>query len=41
MHQKLTMTRTPEKNGVIEWKNQTLIEAVRSMAVETNVPAFL
>jgi hypothetical protein len=39
--QQLTAARTPEQNGVSERKNQTLIEAVCSMAFENAVPAFL
>jgi transposase InsO family protein len=37
----LTAARTPEQNGVAERKNHTLIEAVRSMANENAVTAFL
>lgn len=37
----LTTARTPEQNGVAERKNRTLIEAVRSMAAEAHIPAFL
>lgn len=41
IQRQLTTARTPEQNGVAERKNRTLIEAVRTMAVEACIPAFL
>src|SRR4051812_47671256 len=29
---------TPQKNGVVEWKNRTLIEMARTMLAEYNTP---
>nr|GFA26053.1 retrovirus-related Pol polyprotein from transposon TNT 1-94 [Tanacetum cinerariifolium] len=33
--------RTPQKNGVVERRNKTLVEAVRTMLTFTNLPSFL
>jgi hypothetical protein len=34
-------TRTPQQNGVVEWKNHTLLEKARTMILSTNMPIFL
>lgn len=41
IHRHLAAARTPEQNGVAERKNRTLIKAVRSIAADTKIPAFL
>ncbi|KAI3758803.1 hypothetical protein L6452_06375 [Arctium lappa] len=33
--------RTPEKNGVVERRNRTLVEAARTMLSQSNLPLFL
>ena len=34
----LTMPRTPQQNGVVERRNRTLLEMVRSMMAQANLP---
>jgi transposase InsO family protein len=34
----LTITYTPQQNGVAERRNRTLLEMVRSMMVQANLP---
>ena len=36
-----TMPESPEQNGVVERRNRTLMEMVRSMISRTNLPGFL
>nr|GEW94581.1 retrovirus-related Pol polyprotein from transposon TNT 1-94 [Tanacetum cinerariifolium] len=33
--------KTPQQNGVVEWRNQTLVEAARTMLTFANLPLFL
>ncbi|GJX15208.1 retrovirus-related pol polyprotein from transposon TNT 1-94 [Tanacetum coccineum] len=39
-HQK-TVLRTPQQNGVVERRNRTLVEAVRTMLIFSKAPMFL
>nr|GFA21233.1 hypothetical protein [Tanacetum cinerariifolium] len=39
--QKFSAARTPQQNGVVERKNRTLVEAVRTMLTFANLPSFL
>ncbi|GKA39313.1 retrovirus-related pol polyprotein from transposon TNT 1-94 [Tanacetum coccineum] len=39
-HQK-TVPRTPQQNGVVERRNQTLVEAARTMLIFSKAPMFL
>nr|GEW12618.1 hypothetical protein [Tanacetum cinerariifolium] len=39
--QKFSAARTPQQNGVVERRNQTLVEATRTMLTFTNLPLFL
>ena len=32
------MPRTPQQNGVVERRNQTLLEMIRSMMMQANLP---
>nr|GEV45640.1 hypothetical protein [Tanacetum cinerariifolium] len=34
-----SVTRTPQQNGVAEWRNRTLIEATRTMLADSKLPA--
>ena len=34
----LKTPRTPQQNGVVEWRNRTLLEMVRSMMAQANLP---
>ena len=36
----LTMPRTPQQNGVAERRNRTLLEMIRSMMMQANLPIF-
>ncbi|GJV82359.1 retrovirus-related pol polyprotein from transposon TNT 1-94 [Tanacetum coccineum] len=33
--------RTPQQNGVVEWRNRTLVEAARTMLIFSGAPLFL
>ncbi|GKC69250.1 retrovirus-related pol polyprotein from transposon TNT 1-94 [Tanacetum coccineum] len=35
------IARTPQQNGVVEWRNQTLVEAARTMLIFFKAPLFL
>lgn len=39
IQRQLTAARTPHQNGVAERKNRTLIECVRSLAIDMDIPA--
>nr|GEU84560.1 putative ribonuclease H-like domain-containing protein [Tanacetum cinerariifolium] len=39
--QQFFVARTPQQNGVVEWKNRTLVEAARAMLTFANLPLFL
>nr|GEY82136.1 retrovirus-related Pol polyprotein from transposon TNT 1-94 [Tanacetum cinerariifolium] len=39
--QQFSAARTPQKNGVVERRNQTLVEAARTMLTFANLPMFL
>nr|GEZ67994.1 hypothetical protein [Tanacetum cinerariifolium] len=39
--QQFSTTRTPQQNGVVERRNQTLVEAARTMLTFANLPSFL
>nr|GEV86011.1 copia protein [Tanacetum cinerariifolium] len=39
--QKFSAARTPQQNGVVERRNQTLVEAARTMLTFANLPLFL
>nr|GEU44314.1 retrovirus-related Pol polyprotein from transposon TNT 1-94 [Tanacetum cinerariifolium] len=39
-HEK-SVARTPQQNGVVERRNQTLVEAARTMLIYANIPLFL
>nr|GEY06359.1 putative ribonuclease H-like domain-containing protein [Tanacetum cinerariifolium] len=39
--QQFSVARTPQKNGVVEMRNQTLVEAARIMLTFANLPLFL
>nr|GFA38904.1 retrovirus-related Pol polyprotein from transposon TNT 1-94 [Tanacetum cinerariifolium] len=39
--QQFSAARTPQQNGVMERRNRTLVEAVRSMLTFANLPSFL
>nr|GEW48345.1 hypothetical protein [Tanacetum cinerariifolium] len=39
--QQFFVARTPQKNGVMERRNQTLVEAARTMLTCANLPSFL
>nr|GEW97535.1 hypothetical protein [Tanacetum cinerariifolium] len=39
--QHFSAARTPQQNGVVERKNKTLVEAVRTMLTFANLPSFL
>nr|GEU87183.1 retrovirus-related Pol polyprotein from transposon TNT 1-94 [Tanacetum cinerariifolium] len=39
--QQFSATRTPQQNGVVERRNRTLVEAVRTMLTFVNLPLFL
>nr|GFB35770.1 hypothetical protein [Tanacetum cinerariifolium] len=39
--QQFSTARTPQQNGVVERRNQTLVEAARTMLTFTNLPSFL
>jgi transposase InsO family protein len=41
IQQELTTTYTPHHNGVVERKNRTIQDRIRSMCVENNYPPFL
>jgi len=38
VHHELTVQKTPEQNGVAKRQNRTLVEAVRSMLINANLP---
>ncbi|KAJ9565585.1 hypothetical protein OSB04_001551 [Centaurea solstitialis] len=40
-NQVLKAARTPEQNGVVEHRNRTLVEAVRSMLAQSQLPQYL
>nr|GFB44362.1 putative ribonuclease H-like domain-containing protein [Tanacetum cinerariifolium] len=39
--QQYSAARTPQQNGVVERRNQTLVKAARTMLTFTNIPLFL
>nr|GEW48552.1 hypothetical protein [Tanacetum cinerariifolium] len=39
--QQFSATRTPHQNGVVEWRNRTLVEPARTMLTFVNLPLFL
>nr|GEZ44224.1 hypothetical protein [Tanacetum cinerariifolium] len=39
--QQFSAARTPQKNGVVERRNRTLVEAARTMLTFANLPSFL
>ncbi|GJY01492.1 retrovirus-related pol polyprotein from transposon TNT 1-94, partial [Tanacetum coccineum] len=39
--QQFFVARTPQQNGVVEWRNHTLVEATRTMLTFKNLPLFL
>nr|GEZ14641.1 retrovirus-related Pol polyprotein from transposon TNT 1-94 [Tanacetum cinerariifolium] len=39
--QQFSVARTPQQNGVMERRNQTLVEAARTMLAFSNLPSFL
>nr|GEW38376.1 hypothetical protein [Tanacetum cinerariifolium] len=39
--QQFSAARTPQQNGVVERRNQTLVEAARTMLTFANLPSFL
>nr|GFB95833.1 putative ribonuclease H-like domain-containing protein [Tanacetum cinerariifolium]GFC13525.1 putative ribonuclease H-like domain-containing protein [Tanacetum cinerariifolium] len=39
--QQFSAARTPQQNGVMERRNKTLVEAVKTMLTFTNLPSFL
>nr|GEW29015.1 retrovirus-related Pol polyprotein from transposon TNT 1-94 [Tanacetum cinerariifolium] len=39
--QQFSAARTPQQNGVVERRNQTLVEAARTMITFANLPSFL
>nr|GEZ09211.1 hypothetical protein [Tanacetum cinerariifolium] len=39
--QQFLAPRTPQQNGVVEWRNQTLVEAARTMLTFANLPSFI
>nr|GFA36694.1 retrovirus-related Pol polyprotein from transposon TNT 1-94 [Tanacetum cinerariifolium] len=39
--QQFSAARTPQQNGVVERRNQTLVKAARTMLTFTNLPSFL
>ncbi|GJU46905.1 retrovirus-related pol polyprotein from transposon TNT 1-94 [Tanacetum coccineum] len=39
--QQISASRTPQQNGVVERRNQTLVEAARTMLTFANLPLFL
>nr|GEZ12583.1 hypothetical protein [Tanacetum cinerariifolium] len=39
--QQFSAARTPQQNGVVERRNQTLVEAARTMLTFVNLPSFL
>nr|GFA70886.1 hypothetical protein [Tanacetum cinerariifolium] len=39
--QQFSAARTPQQNGVVEIRNKTLVEAVRTMLTFANLPSFL
>nr|GFA40592.1 retrovirus-related Pol polyprotein from transposon TNT 1-94 [Tanacetum cinerariifolium] len=39
--QQFSATRTPQQNGVVERRNQTFVEATRTMLTFSNLPSFL
>nr|GFA49665.1 putative ribonuclease H-like domain-containing protein [Tanacetum cinerariifolium] len=40
IHHQTSVARTPEQNGVVERRNQTLVEAARTMLSAAKVPLF-
>ncbi|GKE78243.1 retrovirus-related pol polyprotein from transposon TNT 1-94, partial [Tanacetum coccineum] len=36
-----SVTRTPQQNGIVEWRNHTLVEAARTMLIYAKAPLFL
>nr|GFB51838.1 integrase, catalytic region, zinc finger, CCHC-type, peptidase aspartic, catalytic [Tanacetum cinerariifolium] len=40
IHHQMLVARTPEKNGVVERRNRTLVEAARTMLSAAKVPLF-
>ncbi|GJY33684.1 retrovirus-related pol polyprotein from transposon TNT 1-94 [Tanacetum coccineum] len=36
-----SVARTPQQNGVVEWRNRTLVEAARTMLIYVKAPLFL
>ncbi|GKB82355.1 retrovirus-related pol polyprotein from transposon TNT 1-94, partial [Tanacetum coccineum] len=39
--QQFSIARTPQKNGVVERRNRTLVEAARTMLIFSRLPEFL
>nr|GFC77338.1 retrovirus-related Pol polyprotein from transposon TNT 1-94 [Tanacetum cinerariifolium] len=39
--QQFSAARTPQQNGVVERRNRTLVEAIRTMLTFANLPSFL
>nr|GFA93739.1 hypothetical protein [Tanacetum cinerariifolium] len=39
--QQFSAARTPQQNGIVERRNRTLVEAVRTMLTFANLPSFL
>nr|GFB77418.1 retrovirus-related Pol polyprotein from transposon TNT 1-94 [Tanacetum cinerariifolium] len=39
--QQFFAARTPQQNGVVERRNRTLVEAIRTMLTFSNIPSFL
>ncbi|GJT97748.1 retrovirus-related pol polyprotein from transposon TNT 1-94 [Tanacetum coccineum] len=38
---KTSVTRTPQQNSVVEWRNRTLVEAARTMLIYAKAPLYL
>ncbi|GJV60861.1 putative ribonuclease H-like domain-containing protein [Tanacetum coccineum] len=38
IRKEFSVARTPQQNGVAEWKNRTLIEAARTMLADSKLP---
>lgn len=41
IQRQLTIRRTPQQNGVVEWKNRTIVEMARSMLKGKGLPNML
>nr|GEU37927.1 hypothetical protein [Tanacetum cinerariifolium] len=37
----MSSVRTPQQNGIVEWRNRTLVEAARTMLIFSRAPLFL